>query len=1076
MTVPSRAALEEAERVNAEMGHELGGFVSRSHGFLPVRPPATALPASHAAWDEVAAAFPELYRSVKVRDALRSMPVLPGDAESLPDEHLLRAVTLLSMFAHAWVRVETTEAGDIPPPVMAPWTQVTKRMGRAEPFMQYNDLILTNWRMRDPALSNPMVIENLDLMMPTVGNQTEHVFYLTQVEMTARAAPLVESVVRAQEAIAQENEAGVKDELLLMLEVLRAMVERSFVKIDPNPLAHSHCDPVIWGTTVAPFAVSLRDDIAGPGGTANPVFHLIDGFLGRTQYGSQLGDEASRLRVLAPPLQQAFLRAVDEVSLRDFLARTKSRSLAGLVQSVVDSFSGEQGIIAAHRLKAYGFLEVAFKVGRSVTIGGFKGVFRDRPWKLVDAELNITREERAEGMAPVVHRGVLSARETSAPDVVQVTFDVAERGVVYHPGDRCGVLVENDPALVERTLRALGADGGETVPLTPDWVAAMMARDGFEGETKLRLADFLRFAKLRPVLRPVAKALYAATVSPRLGEIIEARTEDQWELWDLLDLLHDDGYDVSRLISAEAWQAEALAAVVPPETYRLYSVSSAPGVAGVGDDGLSATLDLTVGQLTYESQGVERRGSASSYLGSGAAKGAEVPLRVAHPRRFRLPDDPDAPIVMFAAGTGVAPFRGFVQSHPGPKWLYVAAQDESHELYRGELSGVTVRNAYSQTQRLESVMGDHAEELRSLAADGSATFYLCGRPGFAQSVMEALAGIVGRQTVRQLVADRRLMLDVFTAFAPVAAQRSADAGVYDASDLVLRNDDENGYWIVVDGMVYDMTEFVHLHPGGKKIIVESAGIDASREYRAVLHHENSEIEAMLSMYKIGSIRRLRFGGEWGVVLTPDGFEYMSLHDAYRHWVRYLYLVVEMQNALNNDFSYMDLVTVRGEAPDSVTPYKLMLFGNTHLRFFDHYFQGSLGDDVVELWRIVTGLCAPTEPLRALSEELALVLASEAAEETARFAERLRSVYQSPFEEDWGRALVGAVKAADAAYLAAMKGLLREGVQVFERHESATLRDGGAELVDVLMRVPGVASDFYADLLARVGAVAPELLD
>jgi sulfite reductase (NADPH) flavoprotein alpha-component len=1074
MAASSRTALEAAEQANAEAGHELGGFVSAERGFLPKRAPASSLPDSHGAWDEVAASLPALYRAVRVREALRTMPILPADPVSLPDEHLLRAVTLLSMFAHAWVRVEMTDGGDIPPPVLEPWTQVTQRMGRAEPFMQYNDLILTNWRMKDPSAAEPFAIENLDLMLPTVGNQTEHVFYLTQVEMTAKATPLLTSVVRAQEAMAVDDIPGVRDELVLMLEVLRSLVERSFVKIDPNPLAATHCDPVIWGTTVAPFAVSLKEHIAGPGGTANPVFHLVDAFLGRTQYGSQLGDEASRLRVLAPPLQQDFVRAVNDVSLRDFLARMRSRSLDGLVQTVADAFSGEQGIIAAHRLKAYGFLEVAFKVGRTVTIGGFKGLFRDRPWKEVDKELNITRMERAEGYRPHIHRGVLGARGEPAPGVARVSFDVAERGVVYHPGDRCGVLVENAPDLVARTLEALDADGSEVVPLTPNWVTALASREGYEGSTKLALADFLRFAKLRPVLRPVAKALYAATVSPRLGEILETRTEDQWELWDLLKLLVEDGYDVSRLVSAESWQAEALAHVVPPEPYRMYSVSSAPDA---GPDGLPATLDLTVGALVYESNGVERQGTASSFLTGGATEAAEVPVRVAHPRRFRLPDDPTTPIVMFAAGTGIAPFRGFMHSHPGAQYLYVGARVESMLLYRDELAAnerLNLRAAFAdEGGQLEREMEDHADELRELASSG--VFYLCGRPGFAQSVMETLAGIVGRQALRQMVADRRLMMDIFTAFAPAA---DAAAGVsFEASDVVLHNDDEHGYWLVVDGMVYDMSEFVNLHPGGKKIIVESAGMDASREYRAVLHHENSEIEAMLSMYKIGPVRRLRFGGEWGVFLTPDGFEYLSLHDAYRFWVRYLYLVVEMQNALNNDFSYMRMVTVRGEEPDAVTPYKMMLFGNTHLRFFDHYFHGSLGDDLRELWAVTTGLCAPDQPLRALGDGLDAVAGSAAAGVVDRFGERLRGVYRAEaFDEAAMRALVEAVQAADGEYLRAMKMTLRDGVRVFEKYESETLRLGGQELVDVLLRAPGVAAAYYDDLIARVGAVAPTLLD
>jgi sulfite reductase (NADPH) flavoprotein alpha-component len=1095
-SVPSRRVLEEVERINIERGHEVGGFVSLSHGFIPKNPPKQVLPESHRVWDEVALSLPELYRTVKVRDALDAMPILPATVDALPDEHLLRALSILSIFAHAWVRIEMTPAGDIPPPVLEPWTEATRRIGRREAFMQYNDLILTNWRQHDPGASDPMAIENLELLIPTVGNQTERVFYLTQIEMTARAAPLVGAVVRAQEAIAADDVAGVKAELLLMLDVLRALVEDSFVKIDPNPLAATHCDPVIWGTTVAPFAVSLDERIPGPGGTANPVFHLMDSFLGRKEYGSQLGQEASNLRLVAPPLQQDFIRAIAETSLPGFLEKAKSRSLSGLVQTISDAYAGDSGIIAAHRMKAYGFLEVAFKVGRSVTIGGFKGVFRERPWKLVDSELNITRMERGVGATQHLHRAAVADRTSPSVDqpdeVAQVSLDIGGRGIVYHPGDRCGVLPVADQALVSRTLEALDADPDTMVPLTPLWVSALEARAGFEGATEIRLEDFLRFAKVRPVLRPTAKALWAVTVSPRLGEIVESRQEDLWELWDLLELVHADGYDVSRLWSSQIWQSEAIAQIVPPETFRMYSVSSAPDL---DDDALPKHLDLTVGALAYEANGVLRQGNASTYLTRNApATEDAVPVRIVHPRRFRLPKDPGRPIVMFAAGTGIAPFRGFVharaqQEGAGESLLYAAHRDRSRLLYQSEFDQYVADGKLSmrialadEGTMLEDVMSepDNAAQLRRLIVDEGAAVYLCGRPGFANSVLAVLSSLVGRDSVRQLVADRRLMLDIFTAFAPVTAQPD-DAGLFDASDVVLHNDDERGWWIVVDGMVYDLTEFVHLHPGGKKIIVESAGMDASREYRSVLHHENSEIEAMLSMYRIGAVRRLRFDNEWGIVLTPDGFQYLSLHDAYRAWVKFLYLVVEMQNALANDFTYMRMQTVVGEDPDALSPLKLMLFGNTHLRFFDHYFHGSLSEDLHMLWAITTGMGAPTEPLRGLETALGAVTGSADAKTADAFGERLRGVYREARErlDDaayWSqvRGLCDAVEAADRGFLEAMKAALRDGVKVFERLEADTMRSGGPELVATLLRVPDIAAAYYADLLARIRAVDPAL--
>ena len=90
------------------------------------------------------------------------------------------------------------------------------------------------------------------------------------------------------------------------------------------------------------------------------------------------------------PAQQrawrAFIDAVRQVSIRDYIERTDHEPLKDLFNLVLDAYAGDKGYLGVHRLKAYGFLEVAFKAGRSVTIGGFKGLFQDRTWNQIDAE------------------------------------------------------------------------------------------------------------------------------------------------------------------------------------------------------------------------------------------------------------------------------------------------------------------------------------------------------------------------------------------------------------------------------------------------------------------------------------------------------------------------------------------------------------------------------------------------------------------------------------------------------------------------------------------------------------------
>src|SRR6058998_3208506 len=125
--VPSGAALRRAERSNADAGHENLGFLSESHGFLPVSPPRLELPDSHRAWDETAARLPELWRTVAVREAIEALPVL--DVGVLEDGDLWRASCLVSILAHSYVRSETRPYGELPLSIRGPWQELGDRLG-----------------------------------------------------------------------------------------------------------------------------------------------------------------------------------------------------------------------------------------------------------------------------------------------------------------------------------------------------------------------------------------------------------------------------------------------------------------------------------------------------------------------------------------------------------------------------------------------------------------------------------------------------------------------------------------------------------------------------------------------------------------------------------------------------------------------------------------------------------------------------------------------------------------------------------------------------------------------------------
>ena len=287
MTVASRRVLSEIEAENAE---HLGS-VSTAHGFLPRRPPSLSLPASHAAWDEAAAEIPSLWRDLSGRTTLRQLPMLSAEPEDLPDGDLWRASVVLSALAYTYARCDVDDLHapapfDIPACIAEPWTRVAERMGRRGPHVAYDDLVTQNYRLIDPDAPDPVRLENLYLLVPLLGNETERSFLGVNVEIQAALTPVVESSVRAQEAVVADDREGLVANLLVMLDAVRKATDVAFPKIDPNPYAPIYADPVVWAKLVAPTGISVVSGSPGVSGAGSTGFQLLDVLLGRTRFDS----------------------------------------------------------------------------------------------------------------------------------------------------------------------------------------------------------------------------------------------------------------------------------------------------------------------------------------------------------------------------------------------------------------------------------------------------------------------------------------------------------------------------------------------------------------------------------------------------------------------------------------------------------------------------------------------------------------------------------------------------------------------------------------------------------------------
>ncbi|VAW32477.1 hypothetical protein MNBD_CHLOROFLEXI01-3293, partial [hydrothermal vent metagenome] len=395
-SVPARMILDMATQANRRLGHENLGFLSEEYGFLPASPPPLNLPSGYEVWDEMAERLPDLWRAIRVRQELQTMPVLSADKADLPDEYLLRASVIMSILAHAYHRISDNPPDKpMPDGVQLPWEQISRRLDRLAPHLSYIDLILYNWQLIDPNLADdPFQINNLELLVSTVDNQEEKVLYLMQVEAHYKIGPITGAMVRAQEAVYHDNVEALKKELIFITDGLQQFGNKIFMALNPNPYSDTFVDPVVWAKTVAPFAVPITEGTVGPSGVSAPLFHMLDVFFGRHHYNTHLGEEMLNMRNWYPKHWQDFFEALGEISVAEYVEKRNDPILDGIYKEAAMGYAGDSGFLTVHKIKAYGYLDIAFKVGRSVTIGGFSGLFKDRVWDAAVDELAYSQDER----------------------------------------------------------------------------------------------------------------------------------------------------------------------------------------------------------------------------------------------------------------------------------------------------------------------------------------------------------------------------------------------------------------------------------------------------------------------------------------------------------------------------------------------------------------------------------------------------------------------------------------------------------------------------------------------------------
>jgi sulfite reductase (NADPH) flavoprotein alpha-component len=328
--------------------------------------------------------------------------------------------------------------------------------------------------------------------------------------------------------------------------------------------------------------------------------------------------------------------------------------------------------------------------------------------------------------------------EESEKDTRHFELDLTNWGLSYEPGDSIAVYASNDPQLVDEIIRALGAKGDEQVP------AAKTTKP-------------LREALLRDysITQPPPKFLKAiaerASAAPMLKELLHADRKHDLEnyLWgsEIIDFLVEH--------PSAKFTPEEFVGLLTKLQPRLYSVASS---LRMHPEQVHFIIDV----VRYESNGRQRKGVASTFLAE-RAENVPVPVYPTTAKHFHMPEDGSTPLIMVGPGTGIAPFRAFLQDRQvlgakGKNWLFFGAQREACDYaYRDEFhqmkqDGILTRMdcAFSRDQAhkiyVQHRMLENGAEIWKWLDGEGAQFFVCGdAKRMAKDVDAALRKIVQEQ-------------------------------------------------------------------------------------------------------------------------------------------------------------------------------------------------------------------------------------------------------------------------------------------------------------------------------------------
>lgn len=348
----------------------------------------------------------------------------------------------------------------------------------------------------------------------------------------------------------------------------------------------------------------------------------------------------------------------------------------------------------------------------------------------------------------------------SLKDVRHIEIDLGDSGLRYQPGDALGVWYQNDPALVKELAELLWLKGDEPVTVN--------------GKT-LPLAEALQWhfeltVNTANIVENYATLTRSESLLPLVGD--KTQLQHYAATTPIVDMVR---------FSPAQLDAQALVDLLRPLTPRLYSIASSQAE-------VESEVHVTVGVVRYDIEGRARAGGASSFLADRVEEEGEVRVFIEHNDNFRLPANPQTPVIMIGPGTGIAPFRAFMQQRAadgaeGKNWLFFGNPHFTEDfLYQvewqryvkeGVLSRIDLAWSRDQKEKIyvQDKLRQQGAELWRWINDG-AHIYVCGDANrMAKDVEQALLEVIAEfgamdieaadEFLSELRVERRYQRDVY---------------------------------------------------------------------------------------------------------------------------------------------------------------------------------------------------------------------------------------------------------------------------------------------------------------------------